>query len=554
MSALAWTRRLVPFWPYVLCVLFIALNLAVLLWYQHALHGDFPFEDEWGYVDRLQRLPSMGFWHYVFDRHIGYHLPVLMFFWYLFYVFTHLNIESIRYTGAVILSLDAVLLCVMLRRHLPKMSPLAWLVILYAPFAVCSLNHWATYDQSIESVIQPWQFGMVLVCCWMAGRMVQGGDGLRWAVLCVIPALIGLETYGAGLSILPAAMAAYLVVKRRVDRTAIFLAIAGLTFIVLYVLISEGLSQGEQPLSLGLDSVLYSLRVWVGLTGDAVFSPDPGSPERMMYIAGATILAVQIFGFVHVAFLPAERRKAFMVPLMLTVYNFLVFLEILVTRFHIDRLESTPRYSILMLAGPVSVLFYLILLERRDRLRVALATLVLATLVIGTASADDQVYHVLPYIQKSFLSQRRELIGMTKDPDERQARALILTPRLARQIYPGRLFLEQQHLAMYRGADTLLGGHLEIKGFGPASISAGRPFNLQKDGESTLWIKLNRGLWGDAQVVFGGSPLQTAIHGDLITASVPLALVARPGSYPLYVIETVGTQRSQTDQVEVTVY
>src|SRR5579859_3949200 len=132
MAAPAWMLRLVPFWPHILCGFLIALNLVALLCYQHYLHGDFPFQDEWGYVARIQRLPSLGFWHYVFDRHLSYHLPVLLFIWYLFYTLTHLNIEAIRYTGAVIISLDALLLCVMLRRQSPRPGLWTWAVILYA--------------------------------------------------------------------------------------------------------------------------------------------------------------------------------------------------------------------------------------------------------------------------------------------------------------------------------------------------------------------------------------------------------------------------------------
>lgn len=74
--------------------------------------------------------------------------------------------------------------------------------------------------------------------------------------------------------------------------------------------------------------------------------------------------------------------------------------------------------------------------------------------------------------------------------------------------------------------------------WGPTGTQAGAGFNVQPDGMSALWIHLNEQVHADAQVRFGGRILsQTAVRGDLITAVVPAAMYAKPGSISVQVEE-----------------
>lgn len=77
---------------------------------------------------------------------------------------------------------------------------------------------------------------------------------------------------------------------------------------------------------------------------------------------------------------------------------------------------------------------------------------------------------------------------------------------------------------------------LQITSWGPDRTKAGKVFNAQPDGSAALWIRLNRSLSGDAVTVdFNGHPLPAAVQGELVTASVPPALYAGSGTYPLHV-------------------
>ena len=45
---------------------------------------------------------------------------------------------------------------------------------------------------------------------------------------------------------------------------------------------------------------------------------------------------------------------------------------------------------------------------------------------------------------------------------------------------------------------------LEIIGFGPQPVEAGRPFNVQSDGSSAVWVRASRHIRFGAQILLGG--------------------------------------------------
>lgn len=173
----------------------VAGNLLGLLAYQRYMGGDFPFHDEWSFVTWLQRLPHVGMLQYLFSSKGGYFAPVELTIWYLFYAWLHLNIMLIRYTGAILSGATALLTCVMLYRKAHQKNLLMWAVLIVAPFIVCSLNFWDTYSISIESLIKPLMFGVVLLTCWSAERMLASGYQPVWAVLCVVGSLVASGLY-----------------------------------------------------------------------------------------------------------------------------------------------------------------------------------------------------------------------------------------------------------------------------------------------------------------------------------------------------------------------
>jgi hypothetical protein len=431
----------------------LLLNLLLLLFYQYYLHGDFPFQDEWGYVASLMRLPDTGFWQYIFSRHQTYHMPVLMFTWYLFYAWAHLDIMLIRYIGALVTALVALFLCILLVRKVQHRDSVGPLLILYAPFVICSYNFSGTYVQSIESVIQPFQFGMALVAAWAAENALQNRNVAAWTGLCVICALLGVGTYGSGLAILPAVAGANLLLRRRINILPMATAVIGLATIIWYVYSADSLSDAEQRPGLTSVDFMRSLLIWVVLTGNAIFSPALDSAQFIVYILGATIIAVQIAGLAHVLRLPAEQRIGCMVPVMLTLYKWLVFIEILFTRFHHPDVEFTPRYSILMLAGPVSALFYLMMLAGDSAGRRVISLGISVVLIAGTVGADVQIATRLPYIRNTLATVRLELMSLKGDPSPAQQAEMFVSPRQKPRVYPGRLFLESQGLAMYHESD-----------------------------------------------------------------------------------------------------
>jgi peptidoglycan/LPS O-acetylase OafA/YrhL len=78
----------------------------------------------------------------------------------------------------------------------------------------------------------------------------------------------------------------------------------------------------------------------------------------------------------------------------------------------------------------------------------------------------------------------------------------------------------------------------KIVAFGPTPVVHAQPFNQQPNGESAIWVKLDRPAGQDFVLVFADERLATVVSGDLLTAAVPQKLFSAPGLLQLWV-ETV---------------
>jgi len=432
----------------------LLLNLGLLVFVQHYWHGDFPFQDEWGYVARLQQLPQTGLAHYLFDPYHAYYGPVLFLFWYLAYAWTHLDIEAIRYAGACMSMLAALLLVVLLyRRTSPQGRPLL-LVLVYAVFAVCSLNHYMVDYQSIEALVQPFMFGVVLCAAWAGERTLEGRRALFWSAVCAGLALVGTGVYAPGLSILPAIVGAQILLLRRVTLSSMLLGSFGILLIFFYVHSVHAMAQpGEHP-SASLGDLLQAVKMWIGLTGNALFSPHTPQLTIITYCLGLLVLVAEIFGLVSALRQPPERRRTLFIPVALTLYSNLVILEIIWARLHTieSGLESsfTARYTILTLAGPVSVLFYGAMLDVRTGHLRRLTSAAFFGMALGTLASEVMILVVLPHYAQVLATVRTQLLSLQGDPTPFQQTEMSLTPSMQPLVYPGRLYLQQEHLALYR--------------------------------------------------------------------------------------------------------
>ena len=74
----------------------------------------------------------------------------------------------------------------------------------------------------------------------------------------------------------------------------------------------------------------------------------------------------------------------------------------------------------------------------------------------------------------------------------------------------------------------------------PDDVIAGTPFNVQPDGESGISVNC-RGATPETFVLLDGTPLTSCVVSpELVTASVPQALYAQPGTRPLVLINRAG--------------
>ena len=96
-------------------------------------------------------------------------------------------------------------------------------------------------------------------------------------------------------------------------------------------------------------------------------------------------------------------------------------------------------------------------------------------------------------------------------------------------------------------------GKVRIVDFGPRRVSSGKPFGVQPDGASAIWVRTSRRCEAGSSLRLGGVILETAIRNTLLTAVVPQTLTARPRALDLAVVRPDRSRLSSSVRVEVLV-
>lgn len=90
---------------------------------------------------------------------------------------------------------------------------------------------------------------------------------------------------------------------------------------------------------------------------------------------------------------------------------------------------------------------------------------------------------------------------------------------------------------------------VKIVGFGPSPVVHGQPFNVQPNGDSAIWVRVDKPADPKGVLVLDGQPLKTMVNKDLLTAVVPVSVIATPGPKPLLVEFDSGSQKIQSPAV-----
>ena len=95
---------------------------------------------------------------------------------------------------------------------------------------------------------------------------------------------------------------------------------------------------------------------------------------------------------------------------------------------------------------------------------------------------------------------------------------------------------------------------LRILSFGPRLVTRREPFNVQPDGSSAIWMKLDSDVGARASIIFDGKALMTVVQRSIVTATVPPHLVAKAGLKPVWLEVRIpdGVENSEPVLLEVT--
>ncbi|MDP3896519.1 MAG: hypothetical protein Q8Q62_07575, partial [Mesorhizobium sp.] len=94
----------------------------------------------------------------------------------------------------------------------------------------------------------------------------------------------------------------------------------------------------------------------------------------------------------------------------------------------------------------------------------------------------------------------------------------------------------------------------KVVALGPNPVTAGIPFNVQPNGQSAIWLKLDRPVAAGSHIVLAGQQLETMSNGgDGLASPVPSDLTAIKGTYPLYVVTMRGSEEFRSATVDFVV-
>lgn len=91
-----------------------------------------------------------------------------------------------------------------------------------------------------------------------------------------------------------------------------------------------------------------------------------------------------------------------------------------------------------------------------------------------------------------------------------------------------------------------------IQNFGPRKAKAGEPFNVQPDGASAAWFKLDSDVDGsEIRVHFGDAIIPGTVSGDVVTIKVPESAHAKPGEVRVTLERLDGSFVSKSNTVTI---
>lgn len=453
-------------------ILLSLLNFLILIKYQIKMGGDFPYEDEWGYVDRLSHIHSIGFFHFLFDKYQTYFVPGLFFIWYLFYHFFDLSIMAIRKLGAATSAASALLICAIVLRQKKNFNLWELFLLGVIPFVFCSLNYWATYNQSIESITEPLLLGFVLLACLSAQQSLLIDSTLKtallWSVVAVAFSFLAISLYAPGLSILLSISITRAALLRRIDGVTLALGGLGLAVVVLYSFLSGEMGV-EHHIHFGTVGLVKLLEEWILLFGNSLITiGHPHSP--IFYVLGIPVtynerVAIDfIFGLIVVLgiftsminafFAPSLSRIRYFVPFSLSVYSIGVSLEIAFA-YHSPRFGEAPRYAILLAGAPIALILWGILSQKRLTLLGELTNRVPQAVVYFCTISTLIFMEVTMPQAKNFQAIRSVLRQIDSPITREQQKILKVNDPLRNMVYPDIQYLRRNHLACFRGGGDL---------------------------------------------------------------------------------------------------
>lgn len=552
--------------------------------------------DQWHFLDVISAYYQHGFsFRDVWEGHGPHRTPVYKTLFLLDAIYFHLNVKLEIYAGIMALLAMAVMLYLRFRDSLrDRVSPLRLqLSFLVIATVIFSFNQWALYFYSLSTLDNfLGKIFFVLVWCYMDSgirRALSYDFILKFCLAFLLLLLIFGEGMGAALifvALIVVLLSGFCLSVWHDQKYRVLLIATLLTSILSQLIYWEvpPKLQGNGHLFDAMlavfvhpwDALQYALATLGSSLLNAGWAQISSHTDAALYAVGTLVMLAYVAA-VWLFFRNKMWQKTWL-PLILMLYSILFLGLLLVGRYGTGNLasEAAPRYATDLQLGIVGILwvFYYARYSSQPVTGNWVKSLVVVSTVFVLIMQVGSVFLVIrsaPYMRKANLDFVQYMIH-SQPSDYFNNPPAFFCPDAALCV-EGVEILKEYGLKPFPPVSNPIGNHLvkagqvnageanaatvgnlEILKYGPSTIRANIGFHVQANGESALWIQMNRYLQGKLYIVINGTRLAGVHRGNIVTAEIPAPLYSKPGSYPMYVLEVVGNHTVKSNQADFIVH
>jgi len=427
---------------------FIFLSVVNLLTYISSTNINFPIQDEWGYIQRLNdyKQNSLSLFDYLFNKYQIYYIPGLFAFFAIFFKLFNLDFYVIQIIGILLLVLSGILVGYYFMKSTSSKRPESFFFFISLFLLVTSLNFWATINQSIESVIEPLVVIFTFLSTYFLIESLKSkSNGNLKILVSLFFYLLSISFYSTYIFLWMIVMLIFFWAHRHLidlnfllQKKMIILIIISL-FVPMFYLGKSPPHQLNHIKDIALDYNFFIQFIY--LLTNALINQNGiiDKTYNLLRFFSSLIFLIFIFYIYYNFFTITKRKKLnFLFPISLLSIGLITGLEIALLNNELN-FGSTPRYSIHMIFILIGVIFYL---GNDNRLPHSLKSLFLLFLLFNSLASQVGIRSHISNFNSSFREYKNFMCNV-KGPMDYHNKPDLIGKGVVDSVYPSILFLNE---------------------------------------------------------------------------------------------------------------